>query len=337
MAHFLSDKAPFSTPKEYGNPWLQIAHASQYASTDFCETPTTSTTAYPPIALLLNITVARFLPTVTQVHPQFGRKGQSNSSSRREGDKLVTAMGTVTVKSGEQLRIIRVAGPDAEWKEPIMKALGHKGGPWVGTIRMTLEQSLEGVQCYYYLGLLDEEIVGNITSTEAIKVGVGILGHVFTSPSHRRKGICTALMEALTGDFAARGGGAMTLATGYDSPPYHIYASFGFQGVGKSTAMIWEAQPDFVEQYFSAGPTEVRNITWPDWALLDMLYKTEPGSFLRSIYFTHYGPSSYESLFPQLLSLAEENEDAQAKVLAKPGGEVVGHALLVPDPRWHND
>ena len=246
-------------------------------------------------------------------------------------------MGTVTVKSGEQLRIIRVAGPDAEWKEPIMKALGHKGGPWVGTIRMTLEQSLEGVQCYYYLGLLDEEIVGNITSTEAIKVGVGILGHVFTSPSHRRKGICTALMEALTGDFAARGGGAMTLATGHDSPPYHIYASFGFQGVGKSTAMIWEAQPDFVEQYFSAGPTEVRNITWPDWALLDMLYKTEPGSFLRSIYFTHYGPSSYESLFPQLLSLAEENEDAQAKVLAKPGGEVVGHAMVLPDPRWHND
>jgi len=250
---------------------------------------------------------------------------------------LVTAMGTVTIKSGEELRIIRVAGPDAEWKEPIMKALGHKGGPWVSTIQMTLEQPLEGVQCYYYLGLLDGEIAGNITTTEATEVGVGILGHVFTSPSHRRKGICMALMEALTGDFAARGGGAMTLATGHDSPAYHIYRGFGFAGIGTSGRMIWQARPDFVEQYFSAGPTEVRDITWPDWAMLDLLYKIEAGSFLRGIYFTHYGPSSYESLFPQLLRLAEENEDVQAKVLAKPGGEVVGHAMLVPDPRWHND
>jgi len=249
---------------------------------------------------------------------------------------LVNEMTTVAIKSGEQLRIIRVAGPDAEWKEPILKALGHKGGHWVGTIQMTLEQSLEGVQCCYYLGLLDGEIVGNITITEAPEVGVGILGHVFTNPSHRRKGICTALMEALTGDFAAHRGGAMTLGTGYDSPAYHIYHRFGFRGVGTSGRMIWQARPGFLDDYFAADPTDVADISWPDWPRLDLLYTIPEGSFLRGLYH-HYGPSSYEGCFLQLFKLVGDSQHAQAKVLAKPGGEVVGHALLLPDPRWHND
>jgi len=250
---------------------------------------------------------------------------------------LATEMETVTIKSGQQLHIVRVAAPDAEWKEPIMKVLGHKGDPWVDTIRMTLEQSLEGVQCYYYLGLLDGEIVGNITSTEATEVGVGILGHVFTNPSHRRKGICTALMETVTGDFGARGGQAMTLGTGHDSPPYHIYSSFGFAGIGTSGRMIWEARPGFLNDYFAADSTDVADISWPDWPRLDLLYTIPTGSFLRGIYFTHYGPSEYEDYLPRLWKLTTDTECGQSKVLIKPGGEVVGHALLLPDPHWHRD
>ena len=250
---------------------------------------------------------------------------------------MVTEMDMVTIKSGEQLHIIRVAAPDCEWKEPIIEALQHKGEPWVGTIRMTLEQSLEDVQCYYYLGLLDGEIAANITSTEATEVGVGILGHVFTNPSHRRKGICTALMETVTRDFTARGGRAMTLGTGYDSPAYHIYHRFGFVGIGTSGWMIWQVRPGFLDDYFAADSTDVADISWPDWPRLDLLYTIATGSFLRGIYYCHYGPSEYEGNFPRLLQLTTDTKSAQSKVLIKPGGEVVGHALLLPDPRWHND
>jgi len=246
-------------------------------------------------------------------------------------------MQAITIKSGEQLQIIRVAGPEAQWKEPIMKVLTHKGDSWVGTIQMTLEQHLEGVQCYYYLGLLDGEIAGNITSTEATEPGVGILGHVFTSPSHRRKGICTALMETVTSDFTARGGAAMTLGTGYNSPAYHIYHSFGFAGIGTTGRMIWQARPGFLDDYFAADSTDVADISWPDWPRLDLLYTIPEGSFLRGIYFMHYGPSCYEGDFLRLWKLTTDTESAQSKVLIKPGGEVVGHALLLPDPRWHRD
>ncbi len=246
-------------------------------------------------------------------------------------------MEMVTIKSGEQLRIIRVAAPDGQWREPILEILRHKPDPWVDIIRMMLEQPLEGVQCYYYLGLLDGEILGNVTTTEATEVGVGILGHVLTSPTHRRKGICTALMETVTGDFAARGGGGMTLGTGYDSPPYHIYHRFGFAGIGTSGRMIWQTRPDFLADYFAADSTDVADISWPDWPRLDLLYTIPTGSFLRGIYFTHYGPSAYEEDFRRLWKLTTDTESVQSKVLIKPGGEVVGHAMLVPDPRWHND
>lgn len=49
------------------------------------------------------------------------------------------------------------------------------------------QQHLEGVHCYYYLGLLEGEIAANITTIEATEVGVGILDHVFTRPAHRRR------------------------------------------------------------------------------------------------------------------------------------------------------
>ncbi len=246
-------------------------------------------------------------------------------------------MEMVTIKSGEQLEIIRVVGPDAEWKEPIIKTLQHKGESWVDIIQMTLEQSLEGVQCCYYLGLLDGEIAGNITITEATEQGVGSLGHVFTSISHRRKGICMALMGTVTRDFTARDGRVMTLGTGYDSPAYHIYSSFGFAGIGTSGRMIWEARVGFLDDYFAAAASDVADISWPDWLRLDLLYTIPEGSFLRGIYFTHYGACDYENHFLRLSKLITDTESAQSKVLIKPGGEVVGHALLLPDPYWHND
>ena len=100
--------------------------------------------------------------------------------------------------------------------------------------------------------------------------------------------------------------------------------------------MIWEAEASFLASYFSPGATTVRDVRWPDWALLDLLYKIEPGSFLRGVYHAHYGLASYEGCFLRFYRLLQE-ESGQSKVLAKSGGEVVGHALLLPDPRWNNN
>jgi len=184
---------------------------------------------------------------------------------------MTKEMGNVALKSGQTMRIVRVDAPDPDWKRPVLDFLQHKGEPWVEANRLVLEQQLEGIQTYFYLAMSDEEIVGNIMTIEAVEAGVGILGHVFTAPEHRRKGICWAIMEALTGDFVGRGGRGMTLSTGHDGPAYHIYRHFGFRGVGQTGKMIWEAESGFLGNYFAPGMTEVREVHWPDWCLLDLL------------------------------------------------------------------
>ncbi len=233
------------------------------------------------------------------------------------------------------MTLVKLTAPAPDWEERLLAFLGHKGEPWDTVLRVMLEEELPGLEVHFYMGMLDGEIAGNITTTEATAPRVGILGHVFTVPHHRRKGICAALMETLTTDFARRDGEGMTLGTGYDSPAYHIYHSFGFRSVAQTGRMIWETEPRFLQDYFAPGSTEVRDMAWPDWALLDLLYTIGEGDFLRSVRFAQYGPSAYEGLFPQLHDLVEQ-PPAQSKMLVKDGGEVVGHATLLPDPRWRN-
>ena len=247
--------------------------------------------------------------------------------------RVLTELKTVQLKSQEEFTVIRVAAPAPEWEERLVGVVGHKGEPWVGALRLVLAEELPGLEVYVYLGLLEGETIGNIMSTEATAPRVGILGNVFTAPAHRRKGVCAALMAAFTEDFLKRGGRAMTLGTGHDSPAYHIYDRFGFRGVGQTGRMIWEAQPGFLTDYFGAGPTTVRGIAWPDWALLDLLYSIEESDYLRNVCFAQYGPNGYEGLFPQLHDLAER-APARSHVLMKDGGQVVAHASLLPDPRW---
>ncbi len=249
---------------------------------------------------------------------------------------MITEMTSVRLKSGETMQIVRVTAPDAQWKRPVMNFLQHKGELWMEALQVIFDQSLEGLEGYFYLALLDGEIVGNIMSTEAAQEKVGIVGHVFTHPDHRGKGICTAIMEVLTQDFIARGGRGMTLATGYSGSADQLYYSFGFRPVRETGYMIWEAEASFLDNYFSPGATTVRDIRWPDWALLDLLYKIESGSFLRGVYHAHYGLGDYEGCFLRFYRLMEQ-PPAQSRVLAKSEGEVVGHALLLPDPRWNNN
>ena len=233
------------------------------------------------------------------------------------------------------MSLVRLTAPQPDWEEWLVGFLEHKGEPWVSDLRLILREELPGLEVRFYLGLVGEELVGNIMTVEAVNPRVGIMGHVFTVPAHWRKGICTALMDTLTGDFASRGGQAMTLATGYDSPAFHIYANFGFRSLANTGRMIWAAQPGFLKDYFAAGPTTVRDIGWSDWALLDLLYTVEEGDFLRSVRFAQYRPGSYEGLFTQFHDLLDQ-PPAQSKVLEKEDGEVVGHATLLPDPRWQH-
>lgn len=244
---------------------------------------------------------------------------------------MVDALGHVELKSGEGMEIVRVTAPDAEWKERILPFLSHKGQPWQWQMETSFNEGLAGATQYFYLGVLDDEIVGNIMTTESMDPPIGILGHVYTPPEHRRKGICTHLMRALTEDFRDRDGRAMFLHTGYDSAPYHIYASWGFEGYRDTGTMRWVREPDFWANQFAPRPVEPSETHWGDWAGLEALSEVDEGWFVRSVYLAQHGFGGFEGQYIRVRRGLAEGRIDDFKVLRADDGAVMGYALL---GRW---
>ncbi|MGD9495011.1 MAG: GNAT family N-acetyltransferase [Armatimonadota bacterium] len=242
---------------------------------------------------------------------------------------METHLTDVTLKSGEPMRIVRIDAPDPVWKDRILPFLQHKGDPWLWQMEVALGEGLGECAQHYYLGVLEGgEVVGNIMTTESMQPPIGILGHVFTPPEHRRKGICSRLMEALTEDFRARDGRAMFLHTGYDSPPYHIYAAWGFKGYRRTGAMAWVLEEGFWRKQFAPRPVHVRETDWADWAPLEALSWVDTGWHLRSVFLGIYGFGGFEGHYIRVQEALRGGRLMDFRVLAAEDGAVAGYALL---------
>jgi hypothetical protein len=244
---------------------------------------------------------------------------------------MVDRLDTVELKSGEQMEIVRVVPPEADWGERILPFLAHKSNPWQWQMKLVFEEGLPGAAQYFYEGVLDGEIVGNIMTVESMDPPIGILGHVFTPEEQRRKGICSRLMEALTNDFRDRDGRALFLHTGYDTPPYHIYESWGFEGYRETGTMSWVLEPDFRANQFRPRPVEPRETHWGDWPALEALAETPGGWYIRSAWLNQHGFGGFEGEYLHVRRGLVEERVRDFKVLAAEDGAVMGYALL---GRW---
>lgn len=248
---------------------------------------------------------------------------------------MVTEYPPLRLKSDEEALLFKVIAPEPEWKERLLSRLSHKGPLWDKPMNNALEAGLEGMTMYFFQLRLGDVAVGNLTIVEALDRPIALLQHVFTDPDHRRKGICNSMMQAMVDDFRARDGRAMYLGTGYDTPPYHIYRSFGFEGIGTTGAMVWAFDDDYPESYFPGGPVLLRPMRWGDWAPLTALYQQIDGWDLRGYCFGQFGHSSYESAFCRLQEVIEEGKAAHATVLEDTTtGAVIGHAFIMQDEKW---
>ncbi len=236
---------------------------------------------------------------------------------------------TVELKSGEQMRVVRVTAPDDAWRDRILPLLGHKGEPWGWQMQVVFDEDLEGLEQRFYVGVLEAgELVGNVMTIESMDPPIGILGHVFTPPEHRRKGICSHLMQAVVDDFRERGGRALFLQTGYDTPPYDIYASYGFKGYRDTGTMALLNEPEFFDRQFRVRPVQVRDTIWGDWAPLEALAEVPEGWYLRSALLGVYGFAGFEGQYIEARKRMEEGSIEQFKVLAADDGAVMGFAIL---------
>jgi GNAT superfamily N-acetyltransferase len=246
---------------------------------------------------------------------------------------MVSELAHVTLKSGEAMRVLKVAAPQPDWIDRILPFLGHKGESWLAPMREAYESGLDDLALSDFVGVVaDGTLVGNITTVE--HRGVAVLQHVFTPPEQRRKGIASALLQGLCDDFRARNGRAVYLSTGYDTPPFHIYESFGFVGRGDSGKMTWVVAEGFAEKHFAPGPATIRGTRWSDWPLLEALYAVSGQWQLKGYLFQQFGHAAYEGEYVQLRRRMEEGSILDVKVMEGQAGAVVGHALVAVQPQW---
>jgi GNAT superfamily N-acetyltransferase len=265
-------------------------------------------------------------------------------------------LGRVTLKTHETMRVASLRAPAGRFAKAIRAFLGHKGHPWLLHVDLANEGQTDALQTAYTIGLIGREIAGNVMIVSDGRVG--ILGHVFTAPPHRRKGICQALMAAAVDGFRGSGGLALSLGTGYDSPAYWIYHSLGFRGIEPANGhMLFESREGGLGRYFAPGPVRVEDVRWEHWAGISLLFSLPAGTAreraalagvgldprytvdlpagdaIRSYAYGVYGPVGFEGGFLHLMA-DRARLSPQAKVLVSRAGSVVGAAILQPDSRW---
>lgn len=246
-------------------------------------------------------------------------------------------LANVKLKSGEVMQVEHVTSPDALRDPSIRPFLGHKPDNYLYHIDCAVAGECDDLVTNFYIGLIEEEVVGNIMTVEAN--GVGIFGHVHTRSDQRRKGICTQIMQYQMEEFCAREGRVLLLGTGYQSAAYHIYESFGFtdwkQGDPGHMRYDNPADPDFEARFFAHSAVKPVPARWKHWPLVSMLAHTPyPDVCLRSILFQIWGVELLEGAYCKFMQECNRNPDATAVVLESGTGAVVACATRTPDPRW---
>ncbi len=236
------------------------------------------------------------------------------------------------LSTGETLDIIVVEAPDREHAGTVLHLLSHKGELRQWQFEEDFAGHAAGLRSRYYLGFLEGRPVANISVWET---GItGNLGHVYTVAPERRKGICKAVMAAQMDDFRQRGGQLLVLGTGFDSPAYHIYRSFGFAGMlPRSGSMSYLREPAFYERFFADAPVTCTPLEWRDLGTVCALMACPGGDWLRNQRARAFGPNCYEAAFLEDLRASLQGE-RQARVARTESGSVVGYAVLGPDPAW---
>lgn len=248
---------------------------------------------------------------------------------------MYTKLSDIRLKTGEKMEIGMVLAPDEEYADRIIDILRHKGEPWLGEVEKAVKGEITDLETRFYIGHLDGQVITNIMTAEYNRTG--IFGHVYTRPEHRRKHACTLLMREQMEDFRKRGGGLLLLGTGYDSPAYWIYHSYGFRSLSEGSGfMRFSTESDFEVSHFAPGEVKVADVQWKHWPLMNVLASVRGIEVLRSVAFNMYGIAHFEGGFLNFINSLEENQSRKAKLLESSSGAVVGCITLGHDHRWTN-
>lgn len=254
---------------------------------------------------------------------------------------MFQTLGTVQLKSGEEVEAAVIRGAHPEWSQRMQKLLWHKGDPWNWQNAQMLEVD-HGLDANFYVLHRDGDPFANIMTIEL--AGVGIFGHVWTQPADRQQGAISRLMRLQMNDFVARDGKALFLGTGYDSHAYRIYASYGFASIEPESGYMnyySQSQAAFEATYFAPAKGEIQALNWRHWPTSAALFLGDFPGLVRCSALGLIGRESTESAFlPALVDAEQRQKDGQPPAvlaLCNPDTQaVVGVSAWSWHPLWHD-
>ena len=182
----------------------------------------------------------------------------------------------------------------------------------------------------FYIGEIDGEVAGSLACyTPRDTRDVGMVEFVQTAEKHRRKGVSSALLEAMMERFEAEGGQALYLST--VNPVAGIYyEKYGFRyHTGHGMQYLSHAAGDFEKRYLAFdGAARVRPAHWGDMPRAVVLYNhPEPAWIVKDYLTRSFHDSRVESQFANLMKRTENRKGA-VLVLETPKRRVVGIAAM---------
>ncbi|MDK2971451.1 MAG: Acetyltransferase domain [Candidatus Sumerlaeota bacterium] len=237
--------------------------------------------------------------------------------------------------TGERVKLLVRRGGNAGEANRLRSFLGHKGSPYTEHVNDFLKNGsrglYEGLEWRFYLAEIDGVYAANICTWEY--KGVGLLGHVFTHPVHRRKGLARLLMDFLHDDFEQRGGHTMQLNTRPDSYQQNFYASLGYERLAAAPGSMFRLfGEDHTEPDSDVAPVVFE---WRHWPTLHQSLLMEGRPFVRSVGMGIYGPGSAEGRLLDVFYRGGISRHRESLcVLEAAASRVVGCASILPDRLW---
>lgn len=231
------------------------------------------------------------------------------------GVGMYQSLEPVRLRSGETVEAGLIRPPDLEWADRIEALLSHQDDIWNWQNRINLRH-VPDLDITYYLLHRDGNPFASMASWEV--GGVAMRGHVWTVPSERRNGACKGLIEQQMDDFRARGGKTLYLFTNYQTVPYRIYETLGFEAIEPGSGhMVYRNMPAalFEDSFFPGGETEVEPLSWQRWPLSGSLFAGEYPGAVRCASWKLFGQLSPELPYLEALRAQESSGVARTQLL----------------------
>jgi GNAT superfamily N-acetyltransferase len=173
--------------------------------------------------------------------------------------------------------------PPAPARWPALEdLLGHKGPPWITDIRRRMVPGVPGAQDAYAVVPAAGRFLAGVCIN---KYGdVGVLGHCYTRPDHRRRGLATKVVQTVLSWFDMTGGKWLFLGTTAELDE-SFYRKFGFAPLRRALwhpydrLTMWRTAPGAGDDPLAeaAGELTVRDLTRAEWPAMVTLLQYRPG------------------------------------------------------------